>query len=390
MSMPRTCLSVLAALLLAGPLLADDLERFRAKDDLAAQKLAREVLADITHARELEKVNPQQAVAVLQAALNKINTATGLAEDQRRLLLSHVRTRLDGANQTLRRFELEQRLQNANTKPDPATTPIQTGTNPTPGKGQADAISRYVSAAKTQLDKSQQQSIERAARGNAVFNSINESAQPIAGIVEYPKYWGELLERRKEKMDPKEVAILKALNSVLSVDFDNARFRDVVDYLQEKTGLNIFIHEASRKEAMVEYDDRVTLKVNKATVRSILRKIFNDVGLTYVVEEGSLHVMTIAKAREKTVARVYNISDLTSLNLDPRLTQFNPLLAQQMKAANGIYIANMLMNVIDPAYWQPNGGPGVIVYDPITDALIVRASAEMHHMVGGSGLIRAR
>src|SRR5207249_7587445 len=103
---------------------------------------------------------------------------------------------------------------------------------------------------------------------------------------------------RLEKLTKEEKTILKALNSTLSVDFDDKKFKEVIDYLQDKTGMAILIDQGSMKETMLEYNDPVSLKVSKTTVRTILRKILQDRGLTYVIKENSLLVVSTAKARE--------------------------------------------------------------------------------------------
>ena len=138
---------------------------------------------------------------------------------------------------------------------------------------------------------------EQKAKGNlGVFSSIEASATPIDGVVEYPKYWAQLVESRKNftgtKLSAKEITLLKALNSTLSVDFKESQFKDVLEYLMEKTGLSIIVDEGSLKDAMVEYSDPVTFKVKKVTVRTILKKILADRGLGYILKEGTVQVLT--------------------------------------------------------------------------------------------------
>jgi hypothetical protein len=44
----------------------------------------------------------------------------------------------------------------------------------------------------------------------------------------------------------------------------------------------------------------------------------------------------------------------------------------------------MIQRTVDPASWQNNGGQGTILFNPGTMALIIKQSAEMHLILGGS------
>src|SRR5581483_11986329 len=137
------------------------------------------------------------------------------------------------------------------------------------------------------------------------------------GDVAFAKNWKQLSEIRKQTvgphLTPKEVALLRTLNSTLSVDFRDVSFKDVLGYLQDKTGLAIIVDNGSLRDAMIDYDEeKVTFKANKVTVRTILRKILADRGLAYVLKEGTVQVVTNQRAREMMVVRTYPINDLVT------------------------------------------------------------------------------
>src|SRR5262249_42718990 len=101
-----------------------------------------------------------------------------------------------------------------------------------------------------------------------------------------------------------------------------------------------------------------------------------------------------------TVVRVYSVRDLvTPLQPQPQYVVgpfgglfpvapntfppgtpgVTPSFSQQM----GAQIAEMVRTSVDPTYWGPSG-PGTIAYNDLTGSLVVRASAEVHFMVGGA------
>jgi hypothetical protein len=79
------------------------------------------------------------------------------------------------------------------------------------------------------------------------------------------------------------------------------------------------------------------------------------------------------------VTRAYYIGDLVgnaNVFYGPAMNQL------QMMQSIGTII-NTVQSQIDPASWQANGGASTVVYDPISMSLIIKASAEVHYMLGG-------
>src|SRR5262249_17371567 len=153
-----------------------------------------------------------------------------------------------------------------------------------------------------------------------------------------------------------------------------------IDYLMEKTGQTIVLDPDSLKEAMVEYDDPVTFKGKKLTVRTILKKVLADRGLTYIIQEGTIQVVTPQRARETLVTRAYPVGDLAS-SLDMR---FPPLVRRLQMLQNVAQLIDLIQNTVEPSSWQANGGLGTISFYEPTMSLVIRQTAEMHYQLGGA------
>jgi hypothetical protein len=82
------------------------------------------------------------------------------------------------------------------------------------------------------------------------------------------------------------------------------------------------------------------------------------------------------------VVRTYYLGDLMGL-MDLRLP---PVVNQLQMAQNVAYIIDLIKHSVDPDSWADNGrdGPGTIAFEPLTMSLVVRQSAEVHFMLGGS------
>jgi hypothetical protein len=221
---------------------------------------------------------------------------------------------------------------------------------------------------------------------------IEKSQNYSGNDIDYPANWKELSKRRLEMISPKltakEAMLLKALNSVMTPDYNGDELKAVLNHIQDKTGLTIIVDEQSMQEAGVEYTDKVNFRGPKVTVRTILKKVLGDNKLTYIIKEGAIQVMTPKKASEYTVVRTYQVDDLVQPSPQTQM-MFGPFVAQLQMNQNALMLVNLIQATVEPNYWQPNG-PGSITYYPPTRSLIIRASSEMHYQLASPGLFGAR
>ena len=57
---------------------------------------------------------------------------------------------------------------------------------------------------------------------------------------------------------------------------------------------------------------------------------------------------------------------------------------------NGQELIDLIQSVIEPRFWDVNGGPGTIFYYAPLHALVVRATSQVHEKIGGAlGAVRA-
>jgi hypothetical protein len=216
----------------------------------------------------------------------------------------------------------------------------------------------------SQVAANRQLQAERDKALPGVLRDVERSSLPPKGDVELPKDWREKTKNRKGvdevPLTAAEKAIFNSLNSPISVDFKNSRFEDVIEYLQAITGKTIIAVKPSLDDAGVTYDTTVTLKMRGTSLRTLLRKVLGDLGLTYVIRNEVLEITTPARAKEQLVARTYYIRDLA----------VNPWQVAQL--------IELIQTTIDPQSWNVNGGPATIAYHPITRSLVIKQSTEFH------------
>jgi hypothetical protein len=377
-------LAVVTGLLLAAavPTRADDFDRFRAQQEVAAQKMFEEVKSTLVEARRLERTNPAEATRLLKKCLASVEDDASLSEPQRAALQRQLRTRLREVDDAARaRQESDAQAARVAAEKRQREQRRADQERPADPNNSASKAKDLFDAAKNRVADAAKIKSSKEAGVRATFRDNEESAiasdKPMTFASSYA-YRAAL--RGKQQLTDKEKALLKALNSVMSVDFNKSAFRDVIDYMIEKTGQPIMLDQESLKEAMVEYDDPVTFKAKKVTVRTILKKVLADRGLTYILQEGTIQVVTPQKARDTLVARSYPIGDLAS-SLDMR---FPPLLRRLQMLQTVSQLIDLIQNSVEPSTWQINGGAGTIAFYEPSQSLVIRQTAEMHYQLGGA------
>ena len=119
---------------------------------------------------------------------------------------------------------------------------------------------------------------------------------PPADDITFPKDFRERTKNRKSQLIPltaKEKAIMQSLGTPISVNFKDSRFEDVIEYLATFTNQPIVLDKNDLADAQVTYETPVNVRVRSVSVRSLLRKILNELGLTYVIKDEVIQVVSI-------------------------------------------------------------------------------------------------
>jgi hypothetical protein len=249
----------------------------------------------------------------------------------------------------------------------------------------AAAASRIINERNSYLGEARRTRAEVSSGSRDVLNEVGQSSIPAAGDYVLPPDWKTRVAKRTNapKLTEQEKVTLRALATPIKAELSNMPFSSVLDYLQETTGVTIVADKKTLESAGAGYDTPITTRFKQASLRTVLKKVLADVGLTYIVKEGSIRVVTLEEARTTMTVRSYYVGDLaavTDIAISPLLRDI------QMRAAIG-QIIDMITSSIEPNSWESKGaqGGGTIAYDPITMSLIVKQTAEVHYMLSGTG-----
>lgn len=246
----------------------------------------------------------------------------------------------------------------------------------------ADILDQLVSARQFQRQKTQ--------RFDRAMTDVERSAIPPSGDIEFNvKYWKERVQKRAKnsvKYSAKELAILRALNSPVTVKFKDSHFDDVIDYLRTMTNVPIIVDPDSKKKAEIDDETPVSIDAKGLSLRTVLRFILTSHGLSYVVKDEVIEIVTQEKAKTMLTTRAYPVGDLVhtpgfgGMFFGPQVENF-----QMMQ--NVATIIDMIQSSVDPDSWKANGGLGTITFNAATMSIVIRNSAEVQAQIGTGGLL---
>jgi len=153
----------------------------------------------------------------------------------------------------------------------------------------------------------------------------------------------------------------------------------------------IILDKATMQDAGVDSSTPTTVSPGTTvTAQTALKLALANHGLTYVIKDNMIQVVTRDKAASMMETRVYYIGDLVTplgggfSGVPGRAAVPNTDADQARK--NVEQLIKQIKESIDPPSWKGGGsdGKGEITYHSASMALIVKASAEVHGMMANT------
>jgi len=208
---------------------------------------------------------------------------------------------------------------------------------------------------------------------------------------ELPADWKEKTERRKPQLSPELKAVLSALRTPVDIDKNNAPLSDVLKSLSKAMNQPIILDKATMQDSGIDQSTVTTVSPGTTvSARTALKMALANHGLTYVIKENRIHVVTRDKAASMMETRVYYIGDLVTplgggfVGVPGRYSA--PTTDPEQLRRNVDSLIKQVKESIDPNSWKggPSDGKGEITYHPASMALVVKASAEVHGMMANT------
>jgi hypothetical protein len=120
-------------------------------------------------------------------------------------------------------------------------------------------------------------------------------------------------ERRKAERNEGTAALLD--KQIPQVQFDGTPLSEVIDFLRDATGANIFVNWRALENEGVRKDTPVTARFRQITAGKAIRVLLDNAGgakaeLGYTIDDGVVTVSTVEDLERDTETRVYDVRDL--------------------------------------------------------------------------------
>jgi len=388
-ALPARLVPLALFLFLAGSAAAQDdrdlLTEVRQRRQVEAQRVEKEFAEGRLYAYTLVRKQPErlpeavERLAALQSMIDRDQSLDAkrrevfrvtLEADQKRLAALARDTRTPGRT-----------LEGLNREIRPDSRPSDTRRQSEERMQLQRSIGSVLDARRQALAEARGDRVRESERYLSTNRTLEEAAVPPRSEYDLPADWAEKSKRRSPlaKLTGEEKALLASLKKPISVEYNNEPLQNVIEHLQKLTGQTITLDKQGLGEANITYETPITLRLNRVSTRTVLKRIFNDLGLTYVIREGTLYVTTTARAKEMVTTRAYYIGDLAGVANVMYPSSVNTF--QAIQAVNSIM--SSIMNQFDPQSWHVNNpdAPGSITFDPNTMSLIIRQTAEIHYML---------
>lgn len=393
----------------------DPLERAKALREIADQKADTDIRQIISEAEKLAKSNPDVAVQRLKRALVSLDLAVSISPQKRnelvRLIQNKVRDVETAAkepaigtarekNPAIKKFDeyvkeaaevkkgiAEVEEAHAKNQYEVARQKIAELAVAYPNNPAVIALQSQGTFGDRAAD-AKQLAAEQSRRVVYALNSVQRSALPPATeTVEFPKNWAELVKRRADaeiELSPEDEAILRALETRIGNGLKDAPFLETVQTLSNAIDKEIYLDRGSLEDAGLDLQRAVTMPGN-VPARTALRAILQAQGLTFVVKDQIIQVVTLERARDLQITRAYYMGELVQVSgpLPGGAVMWGPYLDFQQTMNNANMIMKSITESIDPLIWKEKGGPATITFHYPSMSMIVRAPAEVHSSFSG-------
>ncbi len=331
-------------------------EEFEHNQRVQAQIIQAEVQTTVSRARSLMSTDPDLAIQELQLLQERVRRATALNPDVRSQYLVTIEAALREASRRKVEFEFarQQRQENVAAARERMLAAQNLIRNQEKVRQLMDRFNSLMNEGRYRLaEEAAAAEAVKVAPGNpvpeqaALFGRTKgyyEAAMALRlerqkGVVDtlhevekshvpmpdeppivYPnaEVWQQLTARRKQRYSSMDLSskgsaekkIEDALKSPTQIEFTEAALSDVIDYLKDLHKIEIQIDSKALSEVGIEPSAPVTRNLKGISLRSALRLMLRDLGLTYLIKNEVLLITTPEEADNQLTTKVYPVADL--------------------------------------------------------------------------------
>jgi hypothetical protein len=192
-----------------------------------------------------------------------------------------------------------------------------------------------------------------------------EGSEPAPILSNHPQ------SRNSEKVH----AIETKLSQPVTMKFEDAPLRQVIDDIQASEGIHIHVDRDALDEKGISLESPVSVRVENVALRSALKLILEEVHLACVVKDEVLQVTTEGNARGKMESVAYQVADLVVPRPDGTGRKMPSV------EAKADAFMRLITTSVCPETWSDRGGPGSIDYHPLTMSVVINQPPDVQEQV---------
>ncbi|HEY3392981.1 MAG TPA: hypothetical protein VGK58_09755 [Lacipirellulaceae bacterium] len=206
----------------------------------------------------------------------------------------------------------------------------------------------------------------------AVSSEIDRSliATPEAQPAGAPAAENDFCQCIGEGDSPSVAKIEEALRGQLKsagLEFTDTSLEEVVGFIQESYGISVQLDASALEEEGIDPQEPVTTQLHGISLRSALRLMLKQLGLTYIIQDEVLIITSPTEAEAQLITCVYDVRDLLHRTSG---VDFDSLI-------------DTIVSCISTKTWAENGG-GEAQIRPLQPGLLVIAQTRgIHEEVRG-------
>lgn len=175
--------------------------------------------------------------------------------------------------------------------------------------------------------------------------------------------------------NPVEAEVHKTLLKPVTLDFQDAKLRDVLVQIRRTININLAVDESSLAEEGRSMTDLISIQVSEISARSALKLVLEPLGLTYIVQDEVVVVTNRVRAKGELVQVTYPVAHIFPVPPDQKSTEAT---LPEKNGAALMGLRELILKTISPDSWEECGGKGSIKVFPTTDGLVVRQTKDVH------------
>ena len=174
-----------------------------------------------------------------------------------------------------------------------------------------------------------------------------------------------------------------ALKEPTQLEFVKTPLTDVVDFLKEHHKIEIQLDKNALSDVGIGTDTPITKNLSGVSLKSALRLMLRELGLTYFVKDDVLLITTPEQAESTLETRVYPVGDLV---IPPEANMAAPNGSQPGPVPAGAQadfdsLIDLITSTAKPTSWDEVGGPGSIKALSTNLTITVSQTQEVHEEI---------